>query len=597
MGPWKSQSELLLDLFENVFADLALKYPASSKSFARDFVTICDRVTEEGVSFLTKTLPKLGKAFEQALETHLLSVPREFKRSHENRQIPAFLQGIVSRCFDVNGVLVECEPEVIRDIRQVLYLAYRIEFPYEEAVEAAVIDNFIATDEELSVQHFDDDLVAIANCAVEECMREFDPKDIIPRHGPGAVATGERGDDKWVFSRLYNRIHQKFPYYDYFVVGGGRELVDRIEWYRSLAREESGVAKVVLVPKDSRGPRLISCEPLEYQWIQQGIGRQLMRHLERNYLTRGHINFSDQSVNRSLALTSSKSREWSTIDLKDASDRVSTKLVNSLFPKELASCFMAARTTATRLPDGRVIDLNKFAPMGSALCFPVEAVCFWAVAVAAIVRDGSLPIRHAAQQVYVYGDDIIVPSIYMHSVIRALESFSLKVNTLKSFRDGFFRESCGVDAYFGEDITPVKVRTLWTAKPSDGSAYASYVSYANSFGHLGYRCVSAYLWARIEEVYGKVPYGTPQSSYPCRQINSGFGALLKNIQLGFRLRFDAGYQVVQIKSSFLKAKEDNSYLGGWPRLLKHLVMPSEHDPSKVVLPRRTQFKRGWRRMV
>jgi len=593
----KSQSELLLSLFSNVFLDLTLKYPALSKSFARDLLTLDARISSEGVSFVTKTLPKLGKAFESALETTLLNVPREFQRSHENQAIPAFLQGMLSRCFDGAGRLVDFEPSLCRDIRQVLFLAYRVEFPFSPTEEHAVLASFEETDTSLLHQSFDDDLIADAALIVEEVFSDFDPKDITPRHGPGAVATGERMDAKWRFSRLYNRLHQKYPYYDYFVAGRGNELVDRLEWYRSLSREDSGVAKVVLVPKDSRGPRLISCEPLEYQWIQQGIGRKMMKHIEKNYLTMGHVNFTDQTINRTLALASSQDQKYCTIDLKDASDRVSLKLVESLFPKVLFAHLNAARTTATKLPDGRILPLNKFAPMGSALCFPVEAMCFWALAVAAISRESGISLRRAASQVYVYGDDIIVASCYMLPVMRALESCHLRVNMTKSFRDGYFRESCGMDAYKGVDVTPVKVRTLWTGKPSDGSAYASYVSYANSFASKGYECTSRYVWEILESTYGIIPYGVPESSYPCRWTTSRWRALFENLKLGFTVRRSADTQCVQIRAIFLKNKEIGSELDGWPRLLRDLTMPSERDPSKVVLPHSTQIKRGWRRLL
>jgi hypothetical protein len=68
-------------------------------------------------------------------------------------------------------------------------------------------------------------------------------------------------------------------------------------------------ARVCLVPKDSRGPRIISCEPAELMFIQQGIMRKLYSHLETHHLTAGQINFTDQSINRNLALLASNAKE------------------------------------------------------------------------------------------------------------------------------------------------------------------------------------------------------------------------------------------------------------------------------------------------
>jgi hypothetical protein len=172
-------------------------------------------------------------------------------------------------------------------------------------------------------------------------------------------------------------------------VGGGKEIIDRVQWYRGLERLPAGTAKVVLVPKDSRGPRLISAEPLEYQWIQQGVGRSIVAHLEAHHLTKGRVNFTHQEVNRRLAQESSATLELATLDLKDASDRVSLELVRRVFKNtpELVRALEAIRTDATLLPDGRVQSLKKFAPMGSAVCFPVEAFVFWAILTASIPCD------------------------------------------------------------------------------------------------------------------------------------------------------------------------------------------------------------------
>lgn len=598
MATWNSQQEVdtkfYLDLYENLLLDFESIAPEAAKTFRRDFKTLSLRVAKEGLSFLTKVLPKLGKSFDRGLDDSLFVCPSGFKKSKKQPAIPAMMQGMLNRVFTSTGVLrPDADPIAIRCIRDFCYLAYKLEIPYTPGQENAVIDSFLANEEEL--RSFDysqaQPLIDAAREIIEVVLRDFDPKDIRPKHGPGAVATGERLDQKWVFKRLYNPIHQKYPYYNYFVVGSS-ELLDRKQWYMSLSRQSVGIAKVVLVPKDSRGPRLISCEPLEYQWIQQGLNRKLVAHLEYHWMTRGHINFSKQSVNQQLALESSSHRAFCTLDLKDASDRVTVELVNLLFPKGLVDYFMAVRSHATTLPDDRIVALSKYAPMGSAVCFSVEALIFWALCVAAVSSNSDR--RYALNMTYVYGDDIIVPTTHYDHVIEALESAGLKVNKDKSFSKGPFRESCGVDAFNGINVTPTKIRTLWSREASNGRVLSSYAAYANDFDRKGYERLANFVWKSLSEVHGNIPYGFPTCGYPHRSCETVTEALERNIAQGTRVRFNTRYQRYEVYAKCLKSKTSQTTLDGWPRLLRFLNQGVGDRPDEVVHPHSTKITRKWR---
>lgn len=578
MGIPKSQVQFYLELCVQLVScdPLGLTSP---RSLRRDIQTLSERTAKEGLSFLSKTLPKLGKALDQGLAGTHFSIPREFKRSHENRSIPAFLQAYFKCVFDVDGNLLEgAEPAAVEHLRQVLFFAYKLELPYDSADESAVIDGFVATEQELerSVNWTGSATVAAAGYIARTVFSDFDPKDIVPRHGPGAVATGERLDEKWHFARLYDGIHQVYPYYDYFIVGGSRELIDRLEWYKSLERRKTGVAKVVLVPKDSRGPRLISCEPLEFQWIQQGLGRKMVCHMESFWMTKGHINFTHQEINQQLARESSISRQFATLDLKDASDRVSLDLVREVFKHtpQLLRSLEACRTSATELPDGRVITLKKYAPMGSALCFPVEAFVFWAIIVAAIARESRLPPQSVGKSVYVYGDDLVVPTEYAHLSMQALESVGLKVNTQKCCITGPFRESCGFDAFKGHKVTPLRLRKQWTGRSSDGAAYASYISLANALSLKGYAKCADRIWEELSRTYGLIPHGTETASYPCRVVASPEDAEHYNA-LHFKTRHSSRYQRIEFRVRRLRSRHSNTTLDSWPRLMRNIVSPSK----------------------
>jgi len=596
MDPSKSQVCFYVDLLELMLRCNPCS-AASSKSLERDVLTLRQRTTFEGLSFLTKTLPKLGKAFDLGLTSTLFKLPREFRCSHDNTNIPAFMQAYFNNVFDAHGVLREdADPAYVQHVRQVLYFAYKLALPFQKDQIASTLDAFISTDGELKLSLDDhaEQILAFASIITEDIFSDFDVRDISPRHGPGAVATGERLEHKWTFARLYNCIHQMFPYYDYFVVGGARELIDRLDWYKSLRRLDQGTAKVILVPKDSRGPRLISCEPLEFQWIQQGIGRGLVRHLESHPATRGQINFTYQSVNQELALSSSLDDQYSTLDLKDASDRVSLALVERVFEKTplLLRGLLAARTSATKLPDGRVVSLNKYAPMGSALCFPTEAYVFWVLLVAAISRRFRLSRHEVGRLVYVYGDDIILPRDMAHYGIQSLEYFSLLVNRDKCCIQGPFRESCGTDAFKGVFVTPLRLRSLWSGRRSDGTAYASYVSLANALYAKGYKMCSDFLWKELEKTYGVIPFGTSQAAYPCKIVISADEAEELNSSL-FRRRYSSRYQRFEFLMPRLSVRRKKTKLDGWLRMLRDLLSPSYEDPSTVVIPRSTLINRGW----
>lgn len=620
--------EFYLDLFESLLLPDCVSSSSYFQSQSRkDYTTVLSRSSSsECFQFCTKTLPKLGKAFDAGLVNGQFLCPREFKRARKNMSIPAFLQGYFALVFNCEDGTLLAEPAefAVKHIRQVCFWYYKLELPFSRKEEANTIAKFIATEVELEgldlESNLDLDIAADMTGGTFysgqsiNIFGNFDPDDITPKHGPGAVASGEKGEEKWIFKTLYQPIHAEYPYWQYTMMPGESDLNDLEESMRHLTVSPTGgIAKVVLVPKDSRGPRLISMEPLEYMWFQKGLGESMVCHLERASKASGNVNFTTQSVNRLLSLTGSTHRElssplvdsllrdirnkkistpikrggsWVTLDLRDASDRVSVSLVKRIFSKTptLLRKLLALRSTATTLPDGRVIPLKKYAPMGSALCFPVEAYCFWIIIVAAISRHDSRSPYKIMKNVFVYGDDIIVEQRYSQIAIDALERAGLKVNTQKCCLTGKFRESCGIDAYDGIDVTPVKVRTCWTGNRTDHEALASWVSYANSIRQKGYSGTYYQIKSHVEKTYGGIPYGDSRASYICWYVPSWEEAASLN-RLLFKARWDASLQSFQHKFRGIRAKKFESTLDGYSRLLRNLTSGPGPDPSVYSLPR------------
>ena len=118
MGASNSQARFYLDLTTDIIReDPACTSPLST---ARDVREVTKRVSHEGLSFLTKTLPKLGKSLLEGLEKGLLVRPTEFKaRKYEDAR-PAFLFSYFEKIFDDSGVLrTDACPRAIRHVVQV----------------------------------------------------------------------------------------------------------------------------------------------------------------------------------------------------------------------------------------------------------------------------------------------------------------------------------------------------------------------------------------------------------------------------------------------------------------------------------------------
>lgn len=196
----------------------------------------------------------------------------------------------------------------------------------------------------------------------------------------------------------------------------------------------------------------------------------------------------------------SKYGRYATLDLNEASDRVSVGLVHLLFPGQVLPALLAARSLGTQLPDGRKVVLHKYAPMGSALCFPVLALTVWALLKAGLATcdAGGQP------TVYVYGDDVIVDTENSEHAMNILEAFGLKVNRDKSCTSGFFRESCGMDAFKGVCVTPVRFRTVWSNHHCP-STYVSWIAYANSMYDRRFFTCYKLIVGWLESIYGYIP--------------------------------------------------------------------------------------------
>jgi len=608
MTPSDSSETFYLSLLSGLLRPpFVMSDPTLCLSQQLDFEYCSKRLTREGIRFFTVSFLELRNAVDQSFETGELVIPRSFGR-YKTSKLPAFLISHFQRIYTLDGRLqARVYVNSIKHVRQVLSAFYKLEFPFGPLLEREALDRFVSNEVRIrtflnneSLWSTPNDLEVISGAAllVKYAFEGFDSADIKPRHGPGKVATGEVGDDKWRPRHKYTRLHEKFQYYRY-LYHNTSQLGDLANEYRLLTLEAGGktvepVSKIALVPKDSRGPRIIALEPLEVQFIQQGMRIAMTTWLESHVPTAGFVNFMDQTVNQRLALQSSVSREWATIDMKDASDLVSVDLVKLVFRLQpaLLERLLACRTQFTRFPNQEEMRLKKFAGMGAATCFPVEALVFWSISVTAIARALGLDLLEASRLCYVYGDDIICPTNTYSEVVQALTDAGLLVNKNKSFVRGYFRESCGVDAFYGTNVTPTKLSKLFPVDRSEGVAYAAWVSYANAFEAKGYTHVAFTIFGALEKLFGPVPYGTDLSPFPCRIVSDPSKAEELNSQF-LKRRVSKRYQRVEFYVTYIKSPKHDTNLDGWARLNRDLLMGTGDDPSIFTLPGEAKAFSGW----
>jgi len=610
----KSQ-EVYTSLTVQLYHDIAQCYPETMES-VRDLKKLRSRIRQEGISFCTKSLPKLGKAIDTALSSDSPLLVRGFQLK-VGTSIPLFLGWLIERVFRSDGY-VRNDPDVtaLKHLRQFLYFSYKLKLPYDSETENSVIEAFVSTQAELDKLEFGPEVEPIlrkARAFISRLFDGFDVRDIIPRHGPGAVATGEAVGEKSNFSRLYTHTERMYPFTEYFVLGLN-QVADQLDWIQSLENLEHGTAKVVLVPKDSRGPRLISKEPLELQWIQQGIQKSLYSWIEEHQITRGFVNFTNQSINRRLALSSSRTHRYATLDMKDASDRVTLKLVERLFSgTSLYEGLLASRSAFTQLPDGRVVRLSTFAPMGSAVCFPIEALCFYALAVAVLHEHGRAN-RRETPRVYVYGDDIITKIEDFDLLLRYFPLVGLRFNESKCCVSGSFRESCGCDAFRGIDVTPIRLRNTWSHRDQrDATELVSYVELSNSMYRAGYWGVASMIMDMVESRYGRLPYkddivkvkpirlnipGLASRDYTVSSIIGWIRPHVNpssmNKRRKIKRRYNLRSQQLEYHTWVVSPKRKTFRVDGWQECLRVLNTGSTGSATGVyALPHRICLRRGW----
>jgi hypothetical protein len=414
--------------------------------------------------------------------------------------------------------------DAILALRQLTLMFGKIEVPCSDARELRAIEGFIECEQEVRIadsQRSSADLADFRRVSALLFRTLFARVDrdiyygrCVPKHGPGSTADGLRGNSKYTLATWTERLEEVFPSMEFLLPSPSYyEEHDAVDL---LDPGSETPAKVVTVPKTLKAPRVIAMEPTAMQYAQQGIKESLEYHLKRNP-KRDHfldqmIGIDDQPVNNRMAHQGSIAGDLATLDLSEASDRVSNQLVREMLSPH-PHLHKGVDATRSRKADVRghgVVRLAKFASMGSALCFPIEAIVFLTIIFIGIERELSTSldrrtVKQLSDKVRVYGDDIIVPVDYVRSVVQALQDFGSVVNLDKSFWTGRFRESCGKEYYAGEDVSIVRVRREFPTHRKDAQEVISMVSLRNQLYKAGYWSTCQWLDSYIKDVIRHFP--------------------------------------------------------------------------------------------
>lgn len=545
---------VLLHVYDGFRKDILRTYP-EVKGVDLDFERITLGSQTRGLAYFTLDLPSLESLLLRGLESGRLELEGPLSQAVSKRtRVPRLLSGLWLRVFD-NSSCLRPEPDInaILDLRQVLTFGKKLLVECTADRREAVIQGYHDVEKALRLPSlgWSQDRLSVGQChnhhlvdcvvnglhnsgrSVCNQMQSEGPElpldredqeparelardqhlllrtqqvaDILMdvlgpfeplgyssqleldghgtgfKHGPGAVAERLSQGEKSSFPYWPAKLEGTFPF-DYCA------KMPNDPRGRPLNHEPA--SRLYCVPKTAKGPRLIAAEPVAHMWCQQLIWSWLRKTTEDRFYG-FFVNFRRQDLSGDMVLKASLDRSLATVDLSDASDRLSCWTVERMFRRNptLLTALHAARTRYLRddnLKGTTFLRLRKFASQGTASTFPVQSLVFLIIALASCF-DNEEPtwekIWRLRSQVRVFGDDIILPRHGYARLCRIMDRLQLKVNTSKSYVHGKFRESCGQDGYAGFCVTPVKPKTIVADGPASSQAV---IDTSNNLFNKGY---------------------------------------------------------------------------------------------------------------
>lgn len=520
-------------------------------------------------------------------------------------------------------------PDLLKYLVTFLTFGKKLEYEDEE-LNAAALRSWWQVEDRLRALTFrSEDIGSLANI-IAILLPPLKVDHLLPSFGPGKVA--ERGV-RDVYGKLDNlSLHARMAY-AFNRSRPGRSLDEGFANLRvanTQSVSERSASRYKDVRKDATKSRSICMEPNVFMYFQQEVMRWMVQHMDSGPIGQ-FVTLRDQRRSREAAVHGSKYLCTDTIDLSSASDSVSVDLVKRVFPKDWLFYLLATRSSTVELPgDIGMVKVLKFAPMGSAVCFPVQCILFTAICVyAGLLHEAGLSeagsrtfsqgdVRDYIKHRYfasrsdktpfslwkfeppvVYGDDIACDSRHTVHVTSILQRLGFQVNITKSFTGAqSFRESCGVFAFEGEDITPTLFRLpLMKRGRLDAKQFASLIGAINQFRAGGYHSVATFLLTVLNDCGLKYPV-------PFTEDTDGWGiyTVSKKPVNPAHLRWNADWQIQEeliqgigpIRTKKIEPNNLESYrYDQWWRARTRGYVPPEQSERLRVRPEETRLVPTW----
>lgn len=606
----KASLDMALEPLRQVVSDICAWEPKLTSHMAKQVDKLASLCTTRGVwHVLMIELPKAGKHLDKCLsEGYLLKA--DYPHTLGSIKVGSTLFSELY-CYIFDGCAAgellreDSDPDAVFFLRTLLYMYKKVEMPCSDEAVASTVKEYLAIDDSLRVPSLpwngDPDIFDSAvrssrgklsfldalptedqtsvtsrrrrllmlemdrvSSLLSSLIPQFRPEELMPRHGPGAVADLRGGEDKYTLPTWSSKLEHYFPqeYYAY-----SSEEVAFLHWIPKV--QEVIPARLMAVPKDLSKPRLITVEPTANQFLQQGLLRWFRKTLPGPL--RACYDFKSQEPSRAAALQASIDGLSATVDLSSASDRLSCWAVERVFSRYGGILPYLYATRSSLVSDSTDTvgfeehQLRKFAGQGSAVTFPVQSIVYSICCIAAVLVDEGLTafgngnILRAARKVRVFGDDLFVPVSALSNLVEILELLQLKVNDAKTHRNGRFRESCGMDAFLGTDVTPLYLTSIDARNTPRG--IASWVDVSNNAYSKG-------LWRLADWMDSRIP-SSMRSLLPINSV--GLGCITRRTYMSgseglFFTRESKDYHRPEVRGLILsvaaktKAREDHGNL-------------------------------------
>lgn len=303
-----------------------------------------------------------------------------------------------------------------------------------------------------SFPHHVEEVLHLSRCKIRSMLGDFDRFEFSAacRFGPGADSA-TTGSNTSGYAK-YRTSGEATPaaaavLEEYFNNDRRRCYAHECKLVRS--------SRLSFVRKTALIDRAIEVGPRWNVFLQLGLGAQFEKALRSVGL-----DIKVQADLNRKAAARAHTDGLATIDIENASGTLCTNLViDQLTGLEVGldeeasfadwlDLVLKLRVTHTEYK-GKVYRLEMIAGMGNGYTFPLETLIFYGLAWGAVKHLGL-----DTKEVFVFGDDLIVPKEAAPLLLECLGNVGFKANVEKTFIEGNFYESCGHDYFKGKNVRP-----------------------------------------------------------------------------------------------------------------------------------------------